>query len=74
MTLANKYLSSQQHARENAMKIQSTPIPADEKLAILKQDASVLLRSDNRKLSDAVCRAILILEASEAELKGRRYD
>lgn len=56
------------------MKIQSTPIPADEKLAILKQDASVLLRSDNRKLSDAVCRAILILEASEAELKGRRYD
>jgi hypothetical protein len=56
------------------MKIQATPIPADEKLDMLKQDVGSALRGDNRTLASAIVKAIKTLERSEAEIAGRRHD
>lgn len=55
------------------MQIDNTPIPDDEAIAILKQDAMTLLRGDNRKLSDAVCKAILALSKAERDINSRQH-
>jgi hypothetical protein len=50
-----------------------TPISDAEKLAILKRDALPLLRGDNRDLSDAVCKEILILMRGIDEINSRQH-
>lgn len=56
------------------MQIESTPIPPDEKLAMLKQDIKPVLRSENRTLGDAIAKAIRLLEASINTHEANRYD
>lgn len=56
------------------MKINSTPIPVEEKLEMLKQDVMPALRGDNRALGRAIVNAIRTLERGIAEVEGRQQD
>lgn len=56
------------------MKIEATPIPADEKLDMLKQDVGPAIRGDNRTLASAIVKAIKILERCIEQTEERKHD
>ncbi len=53
------------------MELQSTPIPPQEHLTLLRSDSAAPAIAANHKLWEALNRAISTLEKIEAEIKSR---